>query len=98
MLRPDLHLALDPETGIIESSLVGGGGGVGTLAGSEAGGMTTPASFVGVGSSAGSGDCVGVYVGTGMSVGEEPGVYEGIGDVGTGISAETHIRSLSLSR
>ena len=95
MLRPDLHLALDPKTGVVESSLVGGGGGVGTLAGSEAGGMTTPASFAVASSSEGPGDCVGVYVGTGISVGEERGLA---GDVGTGMSAETHILLLSLSR
>ena len=88
MLRPDLHLALDPETEIMEESLVGGGGGVGTLAGSEAGGALTLASSAGVGSSAGSGDGVGRDVGTGMLVGEE---RELAGE-------ETHILSLSLSR
>ena len=94
MLLPDPLLALDPETRVIESSLVGGGGGVGILAGSEAGGVISPASSVGVGtsvgvcSSVGSGDRGGVFVGTGISVGEERGLA----------GEETHIRSWSPSR
>ena len=87
MLLPDPHLALDPKTGVIESSLVGGGGGVGTLAGSEAGGITSPASSVGVGTSVGVCSSVG-GVGTGISVGEERGLA----------GEETHIRSWSPSR
>ena len=85
MLLPDPLLALDPETGVIESSLVGGGGGFGILAGSEAGGEISPASSVGVGTSVGVcssvgsvGDRGGSSVGTGMSVGELKGVERGL--------------------